>query len=191
MPTLAFRSLLLASALLACASQAAVITSQSTQVNGTTWRYDYTLSNNGAITSEIYLFDILFDPALYEEASLTIVSATGISSGWDELILASGTGVPAAYDVLATGGGIGQGESVAGFAVSFIWLGTGTPGQQGFEIYDPVTFQLLGSGTTAAVPAPATLWLLGTGLLAAALRSARRTRSRPHRTAAPASSGDS
>lgn len=174
MSAIVLRVLLVAAALAASGTEAAVINSQATHVTGNTWRYDYAVSNDGALTSEIYLFDILFDPGLYDEASLTIVSSPGIASGWDELILASGIGAPAAYDALATGGGIGNGESVAGFAVSFTWLGAGTPGPQGFEIYDPVTFDLLGTGSTAVVPAPAALWLMGTGLLAVGLRGRRR-----------------
>ena len=175
MPAIVVRSLLLFALLAAFGAEAAVITYQATNVSGNTWRYDYTVSNNGAITSNIQLFDILFDPALYNEASLTIVSGPGIASGWDQLILASGASVPAAYDVLATGSGIGNGQGVSGFAVSFTWLGAGTPGPQGFEIYDPSTFDLLGTGTTTTVvPAPASFWLMGTSLLAAGLRARRK-----------------
>ena len=171
--------------------QAAGINYQATNIAGTTWRYDYTVFNDGAVVAEIRLFDILFDPASYAEASLQVASDAGLSGDWDQLILASGVGVPAAFDVMARGGGIGIGESVSGFAVSFTWLGNGSPGAQDIEIYDAATFQLLGRAVTSQVPGPPALWLLATGLLAAALPSARRTRSRPHRTAAPASPGDS
>ena len=152
MPAKVFSSLLLGAVLAASGAEAAVISYQATNVSGNTWRYDYTVTNNGAITSTIELFDILFDPALYNEASLAIVSGPGIASGWDQLILASGVAVPAAYDVLATGSGIGNGQSVSGFAVSFTWLGADPPGpvSQDFEIYDPVTFDSLGTGTTSS-----------------------------------------
>ena len=166
--------LLLAAALAASGTQAAVISYQATQINGTTWRNDYTVLNDGPTSSRIRLFDILFDPALYKEVSLTIVSAPAIASDWDEMILASGVGVPAAYDVLAKGGGIGGGESVSGFAVRFVWLGTGTPASPRFEIYDPITFGLISSGTTSPVPAPVALSLLATGLVAVGLRAGRR-----------------
>jgi hypothetical protein len=51
---------------------------------------------------------------------------------------------------------------VSGFSVQFVWLGSGTPGAQPFEVYDPLTFNLLVSGTTtpgpaAVIPAASTL----------------------------------
>ncbi len=170
------RLILIAAVLCVAQAKAAVITYQATHVSDSTWRYDYTVSNDGAITSEIRLFDILFDPAFYSELSLSIVSDAALAPAWNQVILASGIGVPAAFDALATGIGIGNGQAVSGFAVTFTWLGTNPPGPgaQNFEIYSPSTFALLGTGTTSAVPAPAALWLLGTGLLAAGLRARRR-----------------
>ncbi len=176
MPAPGLRSFLLAAVLAAPGAHAAVISYQVTNVSGSTWRYDYSVANDDTITSEVRLFDILFDPALYSEATLTIVSGAGIDAGWDQLILASGIGVPAAYDVLATGAGIGNGQAVSGFAVTFTWTGAGEPGAQQFEIYDPDTYALLGAGaTTPVVPAPASLWLMGTSLLAAGLRARKRS----------------
>ncbi|MEO8444764.1 MAG: hypothetical protein ABI567_07150, partial [Gammaproteobacteria bacterium] len=71
--------------------------------------------------------------------------------------------------------GIASGQSVSGFAVSFTWLGAGTPGAQTFQIYDASTFGLLGSGTTTAVPAPTAFWLLTTAVAAAGFRMRRRS----------------
>jgi hypothetical protein len=174
MAVLAARSLVFAIALVASSAHAAVIRYQVTNVAGTTWRYDYTVVNDGSPAGNIRLFDIDFDPALYDEASLAIVSGASITASWDEMFLASGLNVPAAYDVLATGSGIANGQSVSGFAVSFTWLGAGTPGAQAFQIYDASTFALLGTGTTTAVPAPAASWLLATALSVAAFRIRRR-----------------
>jgi len=57
--------------------------------------------------------------------------------------------------------GIGVGETVSGFAVSFDWLGGGEPGPQTYEIVDPGTLATIDSGVT--VPEPTTLLLLGVG----------------------------
>ena len=127
----------------------------TTPLGGSTWRYDYIVANDGSITAEIALFDILFDPELYAEASLVIASEPAVASAWDQQILASGIGVPAAFDALALAEGIGIGQNASGFAVSFTWLGEGTPGEQPVEIYDAGSFALLGTTMTTPVPAPA------------------------------------
>lgn len=69
------------------------------------------------------------------------------------------------FDTLALGPGITTGGSLGCFALSFNRLGAGAPGRRRFEIVDPDTFEVLISGTTSPVPAPPTVWLLGTGLL--------------------------
>jgi hypothetical protein len=155
-------------------ANSAVITYQVSNVSGDTWQYDYTVTNDGSTTGNIRLFDILFDPGIYDEPTLTITSEASLAADWDQKLLASGLLVPAAYDVLATGSGIGTGASVAGFSVRFHWLATGAPGTQPFEIYSADNFQLLGSGTTSSVPLPATLWLIGPALAAVAARVRRR-----------------
>lgn len=155
---------------------AAIITYEAVNVAGNTWRYDYTVTNDGAITGEIELFDIEFDTALYDESSLASVSGAAITSAWDETFLAAGVGVSPYYDVLARSSGIATGESAGLFAVTFTWLGQGTPGAQVFEIYDPDTFELLGSGSTSAVPLPGAMGLMLPGALALAARARRRRR---------------
>lgn len=66
------------------------------------------------------------------------------------------------------------------FTVSFIWLGSGTPGAQTYEVFDESFFPLIETGSTrpqaAAAPAPGTLVLLGLGLIgfAACHRGSRR-----------------
>ena len=66
-----------------------------------------------------------------------------------------------AFDALA----LVDGASLADpFTVSFVWLGTGTPGAQYFEVYDDL-WNTVESGQTAPVPEPATLLLMGTGLV--------------------------
>lgn len=152
-------------------AHAALITYDLTALGGSHYRYDYTVTNDGSITSEVALFDILFDPLLYDESSLSIVSDPILTADWDQLMLGSGILISAAFDALALGDGIHVGESVSGFAVEFTWIGTGLPGIQLFEIYDADTFDLLGGGASearASVPEPSTIFLLGFGLIALA-----------------------
>src|SRR5690606_36000186 len=89
-------------------------------------------------------------------------------AGWDSLVVQPDAGLPddGFFDALALGAGIVSGAGLGGFAVSFDYLGAGTPGPQAFDIVDPGTFATLASGTTTAtaVPAPPAGWLLATAL---------------------------
>ena len=147
-------------------ASAAQVSYALSSLGGTQYRYTYTVTNDGTTGGAIKLFDVFFDPALYDESSLTIVTANPPASDWDQLILASGIAVPAAYDALALSGGIPINGSQAGFAVEFAWLGVGTPGAQDFAIVNPITFDTLETGTTttSVVPLPAALPLLLTAL---------------------------
>ena len=174
--------LTLALAGFALRAHATVIDYQLVPLGGNSYQYIYTVQNDGSLGAgtSISEFDLLFDPTLYDESSLTLASPTTISGNWSEIFLASGLSVPAAYDALATSAGIGVGSGVTGFAVDFTWLGPGTPGAQPYEIYDPNSFVLLEQGTTvavSAVPIPAALWLLASGI--AALLAMSRTRAWP------------
>jgi hypothetical protein len=138
------------------------------------YRYEYTIHNDGSLgtSTSLALLDLLFDPALYQESSLTNVSTAALATDWSQQFLASGIGVPAAFDLMAKGSGIAVGGQVSGFAVEFHWLGAGGPGNQPFEVYDAVTFDKLAQGITSAVPEPET-WLMllaGTPILVALSR---------------------
>jgi len=126
------------------------------------YRYDYTLINDGSLGAGVALelLDINFDPALYLESSLHIVSLPSLSSDWDQVILGSSLSVPAAFDIYALTGGVADGASLGGFSVEFTWLGgPAGPAAQSFEIFDPLSF------TTTVVPLPGTFWLMLSGLL--------------------------
>lgn len=148
-----------------------------THLNGNTYRYDYTVINDGSLESgvNVKLFDIVFDPAMYDEPSLALLSNSGISSEWSEMFLASAPGVPAQYDVYALADGVSG--TTSGFAVQFAWLGGGAgPGSQAFVISDPDTFSTLEEGftslnnnppvdpPTSPVPEPGTMLLTAMGL---------------------------
>ena len=170
--------------LLANPAKAIIIDYDLTSLGGDSYRYDYTVTNDGSLGVGVALewFAILFDSALYDESSLFIVTPDPPASGWDELILASGVGVHPAYDAFALTGGIAADASVSGFAVQFDWLGAalgaGLPGAQPFEIYDPNTFDVLATGSTrvtsTAVPEPGTLALLFWGAVVASATWLRR-----------------
>lgn len=121
-------------------------------LGGNVYRYVYSITNNGSLGSNVsvQLFDILFDTSLYREPSLQIVTPGSLSALWSQLLLTSLPGVPATYDSLALQGGIPPGSTVKGFSVQFTWLGTGTPGPQPFQIFNPTTFQLLQTGQTVS-----------------------------------------
>jgi hypothetical protein len=151
-------------------------------IGGNSYRYDYTVTNtnDGSLGSGVAIegFTIFFDPVFYDENSLTIVTPDPPASDWNEVILGSGLLVDAAYDVFAVAGGVAPGDFVSGFAVEFTWLGTGMPGAQPFEIYDPVTFEILVTGSTrvagTSVPEPGTLALLFLGAVVASTSWLRR-----------------
>lgn len=145
-----------------------------TSLGGNVYRYVYSITNNGSLGSgaPVQLFDILFDPSLYRETSLQIATPSSLQSQWSEQLLVSLPGVPAAYDALALRGGILAGSTISGFSVQFTWLGSGVPGSQPFQVFNPSTFQLLQTGQTAGdtpplgAPAASTLSmiLIGVGL---------------------------
>jgi hypothetical protein len=146
-----------------------------TTLGGGEYQYNYSVFNDGSLGAgvPIQLFDIFFNPALYQAGSLDIVTPNPPSSDWSEVILASVGTNPADYDALALHGGIPVGHAVSGFAVRFEWIGPGLPSAQPFEISDPNTFAVLQSGETETAPEPSTLWMLALSIsifLAAATR---------------------
>ena len=143
----------------------AVFLYQATPLGGSLYRYDYTIFNNAALGpgASIQLFDIFFDPSLYDETSLLPVTPSPLSTQWSEQILFSIPPVPAAYDVFALAGGIPDGGSASGFALQFKWLGQGVPGSQPFTIFDSQNFNPVLSGNT--VPEPTSVYLAGISLI--------------------------
>lgn len=145
-------------------SQATTILFDVQNLSGNRWEYSYTVEND-MLSVDLEEFTVFFDFNLYENLALA-----GIPAGWDPLLIQPDPLLPddGFFDALADPGfGIAPGNSLGGFSVSFDFLGTGRPGAQPFEIRDADTFALLDSGTTAtlAVPEPATLLLMGIGLI--------------------------
>src|SRR5438128_1197289 len=111
-------------------------------LGGNQYQYNYTVVNDGSTGGAVELFDILFDPVLYDESSLAITTQNPLAAAWDETFLASGLLVPAAFDAYALSGGVPNGGSASLFSVSFTWFGADLPASQQFEIYDPNSFEL-------------------------------------------------
>jgi len=168
--TFASCAVMIAAATASSTAHAVFIQYELVPLGGSSYRYVYSVENNGSLGAgvAVSLFDVMFDPTLYDESSLNITTPAPLGNAWDQIILASAPGVPAAYDALALAGGVADGATLGGFSVEFTWLGAGTPGNQSFAIYDPDSFNLLEEGMTsnlAAVPLPASLWLFGSGAL--------------------------
>jgi len=128
------------------------------------WQYTYDVKNI-SLTETIEEFTIWFDFGLYE--NLAIETPDPPASNWSEIVLQPEPVLQddGAYDARALGLGIGVGQVVTGFAVSFDWLGDAVmPGSQFYEIINPTTYETIDSGWT--IPEPATILLLSTGLLA-------------------------
>jgi len=149
----------------------AVFVYQVTPLGGNVFQYTYSVFNNSALGPgvAIQLFDIEFDPTLYDENSLTSMTPSPLNTQWSEQFLTPVPPLPAAYDVFALAGGIPDGATVSGFAVRFTWLGQGSPGAQPFEIFDTETFDLLQSGATGTASEPSTVFLIGISLAFCAL----------------------
>jgi hypothetical protein len=125
------------------------------------WQYTYDVKNI-SLTETIEEFTIWFDFGLYED--LAIQTPDPPANSWSEIVLQPEPVLQddGAYDAIALGPGIGIGQVVTGFSVSFNWLGDAVmPGSQFYEIINPATYQTIDSGYT--IPEPATLVLLGLG----------------------------
>jgi len=124
------------------------------------WQYTYEVTNI-SLTPAVEEFTIWFDYGSFD--NLSVETPDPPAGNWDEIVIQPDSVLSddGYYDALVLGVGIGIGESVSGFSVSFDWLGAGEPGSQFYEIIDPDTFETIDSGYT--IPEPGTLLLLVLG----------------------------
>lgn len=154
--------------------KATAVTYSVANLAGSTWQYDYQIVND-TLGGPLAEFTLFFDPTRYVDLAVTVSPAA-----WDLLVVQPDPGLPADgfADALALGAGLASGGALNGLSVSFRYSGSGTPGPQVFTVVNPVTFATLEAGMTAAVPLPAGVWLLATGLGAVVARARRRSRLR-------------
>ena len=141
---------LIALALLPTA-KASIITYSVADVSGSTWQYNYSITNNTQ-PANIGEFTVFF--TLNQYSNLTVEASPG---NWSSIVAQPDPNLPADgfFDSQALDAGVAPGKSQNGFSVQFTWLGQGTPGAQLFNIVDPNTFATLEAGnTTSATPVP-------------------------------------
>jgi hypothetical protein len=142
------------------AAQAVDIGYTATPLGGSSWRYDYVVTNSDLPALDE--FGIFFDRASYSDLT---VSASPAS--WSSIALQPTSSVDGLFDSLALNQSLPLGGSVGGFSVSFTYLASGMPGVQGFQVIDPFNGSaVLQTGVTiAAIPEPQTLALLLAGIV--------------------------
>jgi hypothetical protein len=175
-------SVLAAALLLSATARAGVIEYDITNVGGSNWRYDYTVTND-ELAGGMWEFTIWFALGLYESLSVAASPAS-----WDSLVVQPDPNLPADgfFDSVSLDLPLARNASVGGFSVLFTWLGTGTPGSQPFDFVNPETFVSIDSGVTrlrvipdpdpdpTPVPEPAIGLLLAASLAATTFAARRR-----------------
>lgn len=178
----------LAASLLAIVPSAnAQVSYTATDISGTTWEYNYTITNN--LSVNLTEFTTFFTLGQY--TNLEVVSApSNWEGGGGALAINPDPSLPADgfFDAQASDAGLAPGASQGGFSVEFTYLGTGTPGAQLFNFVDSSSFATLeagnttlsgGSGTMSAPEIDSSSWTAAITLLVGTLALMRGRRTKP------------
>lgn len=157
------RILVLATALLALSTgNAAQINASYSRVAGASWAVDFAVTNDGT-PAEITGFTVYFSEMLFADL---VVDAS--PAQWDSIAIQPDLNLqsPGFLDSILLGGSapLTLGQTQGEFRVAFSFLGVGAPPMLAYEIVDQ-NFNVLFSGTTTApIPEPSTVLMLGLGL---------------------------
>ena len=130
-----------------CPRQTHRLSYTATDISGSTWEYNYTITNN--LTVNLTEFTTFFTLGQY--TNLDVLSAPGNwEGGGGALAINPDPSLPADgfFDAEASDAGLAPGASQGGFSVEFTYLGTGTPGAQLFNFVDSSSFATLEAGNT-------------------------------------------
>jgi len=143
-------------------ARAISIVYEATDIGDTTpgqdlWQYTYSVSNYLFDTD--YGFTIFFDYTLYSNLE---DPPPFVNADWDVMVWQPDLSIPddGGYDVLAL---VDSASLADSFTLNFVWLGSGSPGPQPFDVYD-FSYNAIESGQSSPVPEPSTILLVGLGL---------------------------